>query len=162
MVMGTGCKKFLDQEVPGRLTEESYYKTDQDALEANAAIYDLMQAHYNSQWVSMYMVKTLLSDESNAGGSGPGDQEAYQALDNFNHDADNAAVLGTWRISYATIYRANKVINNVIPENDLRKRLADSIETAFELLGRLFVPGSLTLVTPLVLLATCARLAAAR
>ena len=149
MVMGTGCKKFLDQEVPGRLTEESYYKTDQDALEANAAIYDLMQAHYNSQWVSMYMVKTLLSDESNAGGSGPGDQEAYQALDNFNHDADNAAVLGTWRISYATIYRANKVINNVIPENDLRKRLVAEAKVirAYSYLDLVSLWGNVPLIT---------------
>ena len=149
MVMGTGCKKFLDQEVPGRLTEESYYKTDQDALEANAAIYDLMQAHYNSQWVSMYMVKTLLSDESNAGGSGPGDQEAYQALDNFNHDADNAAVLGTWRISYATIYRANKVINNVIPENDLRKRLVAEAKVirAYSYLDLVPLWGNVPLIT---------------
>ena len=149
MVMGTGCKKFLDQEVPGRLTEESYYKTDQDALEANAAIYDLMQAHYNTQWVSMYMVKTLLSDESNAGGSGPGDQEAYQALDNFNHDADNAAVLGTWRISYATIYRANKVINNVIPENDLRKRLVAEAKVirAYSYLDLVSLWGNVPLIT---------------
>ncbi len=37
---------------------------------------------------------------------------------------------------------------------------ADSIESAFELLGRLFAPGSLTLVTPLVLLAIGGMLAA--
>jgi alginate O-acetyltransferase complex protein AlgI len=37
---------------------------------------------------------------------------------------------------------------------------ADSIEVAFELLGRVFVPGSLTLVTPLVLLAIGGMLAA--
>ncbi|MGV3530543.1 MAG: RagB/SusD family nutrient uptake outer membrane protein [Flavisolibacter sp.] len=122
-VLNSGCKKFLDQEVPGRLTEENFYQTDQDALEATAAIYDLLQAHYNTAWLSMYMVKTMLSDESNAGGSGPGDQEAYQALDDFNHDANNGAVLGVWRLTYATIYRANKVINNVKPDNDLRKRL---------------------------------------
>ena len=123
VVLTTGCKKFLEQEVPGRLTEQTFYKTDGDAQQAVIGIYDLMQAHYNSSWVSMFMVKTLLSDDANAGGSGPGDQEAYQALDNFNHDADNAAVLGVWRLAYGTIYRANKVINNVAPENDLRKRL---------------------------------------
>lgn len=149
LVMATGCKKFLDQEVPGRLTEESFYKTDQDALEANAAIYDLMQAHYNSQWVSMYMVKTLLSDETNAGGSGPGDQEAYQALDNFNHDADNAAVLGVWRLAYGTIYRANKVINNVMPENDLRKRLIAEAKVirAYNYLDLVSLWGNVPLVT---------------
>jgi len=124
LVMAAGCSKnFLEQEVPGKLTEETFYKTDQDALQATNAIYDLLQAHYNTQWTSMHMVKTLLSDESNAAGSGPGDQEAYQALDNFNQDANNAAVLGVWRLAYGTIYRANKVINNVTSENDLRKRL---------------------------------------
>lgn len=124
LVVAASCNKsFLEQEVPGRLIEETFYKTDQDALQATNAVYDLMQAHYNTSWVSMYMVKTMLSDESNAGGSGPGDQEAYQALDNFNHDPNNAAVLGVWRLAYGTIYRANKVINSVLPETDLRKRL---------------------------------------
>ncbi len=123
MVVSSGCKKFLDQEVPGSLTEQNFYKTDLDATQATTAVYDLMQAHYNSSWISMYMVKTLLSDESNAGGSGPGDQEAYQSLDNFNHDADNGAVLGVWRLAYSSIFRANKVINNTLAESDLRKRL---------------------------------------
>jgi starch-binding outer membrane protein, SusD/RagB family len=118
-----GCRKFLDQEVPGRLTEETFYKTDQDALQAMAATYDLMTAHYNSNWASLYMVKTLLSDESNASGSGPGDQEGYQRLDDFTHDAANDKVLGAWRLLYGTIYRANKVINLVQPETELRKRL---------------------------------------
>lgn len=121
--LSTGCKKFLDQEVPGSLTEQSFYKTDQDATQATTAIYDLMQAHYSSSWGSIYMVKTLLSDESNAGGSGPGDQEQYQRLDDFTFDADNAGVLSAWRMAYGAIFRANKVINNVQPENDLRKRL---------------------------------------
>lgn len=122
-IIASGCKKFLEQDVPGKVTEQSFYKTDQDATQATSAVYDLMQAHYNTAWTSIYMVKTLLSDESNAGGSGPGDQEAYQALDNFNQDANNGAVLATWRLAYGTIFRANKVINNVTPENDLRKRL---------------------------------------
>ncbi|MDB5191614.1 MAG: hypothetical protein JWQ96_1177 [Segetibacter sp.] len=123
-ILATGCKKsFLDQEVPGTLIEQTFYLTDQDATQAMNAVYDLMQAHYNTSWVSMYMVKTMLTDESNAGGSGPGDQESYQVLDNYNYDADNAAVLGVWRLAYGTIYRANKVINLVQPETDVRKRL---------------------------------------
>jgi len=153
LVMATGCKKFLDQEVPGRMTEESFYKTDQDALEATAAMYDLLQAHYNTQWASSYMVKTLLSDESNAGGSGPGDQEAYQALDNFNHDADNAAVLGIWRLAYGTIYRANKVINSVIPETDLRKRLIAEAKVmrAYNYLDLVALWGKVPLITSEIL-----------
>src|SRR5687767_9128424 len=88
LVGGTGCKKFLDQEVPGRLTEQTFYKTDEDATQAVSAIYDVMSADYNSTWTSTFILKNMLSDESNAGGSGPGDQEGYQPLDDYNFDAD--------------------------------------------------------------------------
>ena len=121
--MTSSCKKFLDQPVPGAFAEEDFYKTDQDVTQAVTATYDMMQAHYNSNWGSLYMIKTLLSDESNAGGSDAGDQPGYQTLDNFNFDATNDKVREAWRMSYFTIYRANKVINRTLQETDLRKRL---------------------------------------
>lgn len=123
LTVSSGCKKFLDQEVPGAYAEEDFYKTDQDATQAVTATYDMMQAHYNSNWGSLYMIKTLLSDESNAGGSDAGDQPGYQTLDNYNFDATNDKVRDAWRMCYFTIYRANKVINRTLPETDLRKRL---------------------------------------
>ena len=64
----TGCRKFLDQPVPGALPEKDFYKTDLDATQAVTAVYDMMQAHYNNNWGSLYMIKTLLSDETNTGG----------------------------------------------------------------------------------------------
>lgn len=123
LLLTSGCKKFLDQEVPGAFAEEDFYKTDLDATQAVTAVYDMMQAHYNSNWASLYMIKTLLSDESNAGGSDAGDQPGYQTIDNFNFDATNDKIRDAWRMCYFTIYRANKVINKVLPENNLRKRL---------------------------------------
>lgn len=123
LTLASGCKKFLEQEVPGAYAEQDFYKTDQDATQAVTAVYDMMQAHYNNNWGSLYMVKTMLSDESNAGGSDAGDQPGYQTLDNYNFDATNDKVRDAWRMCYFTIYRANKVINRTTPETDLRKRL---------------------------------------
>jgi hypothetical protein len=123
VILNTGCKKFLDQEVPGAYAEEDFYKTDQDVTQAVTAAYDMMQAHYNNNWGSLYMIKTLLSDESNAGGSDAGDQPGYQTIDNFNFDATNDKVREAWRMCYFTIYRTNKVINRSEATNDLRKRL---------------------------------------
>ncbi|MBC7947219.1 MAG: RagB/SusD family nutrient uptake outer membrane protein [Chitinophagaceae bacterium] len=123
IVVNSGCKKFLEHEVPGAYAEQDFYKTDQDATQAVTAVYDMMQAHYNSNWGSLYMVKMLLSDESNAGGSDAGDQPGYQTLDNYNFDATNDKVRDAWRMCYFTIYRANKVINRTLPDTDLRKRL---------------------------------------
>ena len=117
------CKKFLDQPVAGAFDELSFYKTDEDATQAVSATYEMMQAHYNNNWGSIYMVKMLLSDESNAGGSDAGDQPGYQTIDNYNFDATNDKIRDAWRMSYFTIYRANKVINRTEQVNDLRKRL---------------------------------------
>ena len=123
LMLGSGCKKFLEQEVPGAYPEQDFYKTDADASQAVYGVYDMMQAHYNNNWASLYMIKTLLSDEGNAGGSDAGDQPGYQTLDNFNFDATNDKVRDAWRMCYFTIYRANKVINKVDPGSPLRTRL---------------------------------------
>ena len=123
LLVTSGCKKFLDKEVPGAFAEEDFYKTDQDVTQAVTAVYDMMQAHYNNNWGSLYMIKTLLSDECNAGGSDAGDQPGYQTIDKYNHDATNDKIRDAWRMSYFTIYRANKVVNRSTADNDLRKRL---------------------------------------
>lgn len=117
------CDDFLEQEVPGKFPIEDYYKTDGDAQQAVIAVYDILSAHYNSNWASMYMVKTLLSDESNAGGSNDGDQVGYQNLDDFGTDSQNDKVRDVWAQCYVAIFRANKAINNLPASNDLQKRL---------------------------------------
>jgi hypothetical protein len=120
----SGCsKKFLDQEVPGKLPESEFYKTDEDAMQAVTGIYSLIQDEYTGGWNSMMLVKTLPSDESNAGGNGPGDGVPYQQIDDFLHDAENTVISACWRRCYFSIYRSNKVINTVKQETDIRKRL---------------------------------------
>jgi len=123
LLLTGSCKKFLDQDVPGAFPEQDFYQTDEDVLQAVTATYDMMQAHYNTNWGSLYMIKVLLSDESNAGGNDAGDQPGYQTLDNYTFDATNDKIRDAWRMCYFTIYRANKVINRSEPATDLRKRL---------------------------------------
>src|SRR5690606_10699862 len=83
-----------------------------------------MTAQYGTDWNgSMYLLKTLPSDESNAGGAGPGDQPPYQALDDFTFGPENEVVNTNWRLAYNAIFNANRVINEVEPIDDLRKRL---------------------------------------
>ncbi|GAB4092584.1 RagB/SusD family nutrient uptake outer membrane protein [Flaviaesturariibacter terrae] len=122
-LMTSGCKKFLDQPVQGTLPEQDFYKTDAEIQQGTIAIYDMMQAHYNNNWASPYVVKTMLSDESNAGGSDAGDQPGYQQLDDYTFDASNDKVRDSWRLFYYTIYRANKLISRTEVNNPLRKRL---------------------------------------
>lgn len=123
IIVGAGCEKFLDNEIPGAYSENDFYKTDADITQAVTAVYDMMQAHYNNNWASLYMVKSLLTDESNAGGSDAGDQPGYQTLDDYNFDATNDKVRDSWRMMYFTIYRANKVVNKSPNTTPMAKRL---------------------------------------
>lgn len=122
LAMGS-CKKFLTNDIPGAFPEDEFYKTDDDVTQAVTAIYDIMQAHYNSNWASIFMIKSLLTDESNAGGSNSGDQPGYQAIDDYNFDSNNDKVRDAWRMCYVTIFRANKVITKSDDLTPLRKRL---------------------------------------
>lgn len=123
-VVAAGCSDdFLDTDIPGKLPTAEFYKTDADAMQATTAVYDMMQSEYVWGFASVYMLKTMPSDESNAAGASPGDQPGYQTLDKFNFDSENDIILKVWRTIYYTINRANQVINRVQPDTDLRKRL---------------------------------------
>ncbi|MFK8102271.1 MAG: RagB/SusD family nutrient uptake outer membrane protein [Saprospiraceae bacterium] len=120
------CSDFLNVEVNNQLSIEEFYATDEDADQAVLAAYDILQWHQNvwgSGWSSPYMVKTLPSDEGQAGGANAGDQPNYVALDRFTFDATNAPIEATWAVNYYGIYRCNLVINNVEGDSDLKKRV---------------------------------------
>jgi tetratricopeptide (TPR) repeat protein len=123
LTLASGCTKFLENEIPGAYSEDDFYKTDLDVTQAVTGVYDMMQAHYNNNWASPYMVKTMLTDESNAGGNDAGDQPGYQTLDKYNFDANNDKVRDAWRLFYYSIYRANKVINKSKSTSALAARL---------------------------------------
>ncbi|HTF28828.1 MAG TPA: RagB/SusD family nutrient uptake outer membrane protein, partial [Flavitalea sp.] len=117
----TACSKdFLEVPIVGKLPDDQFYKTDADAIQATTAVYDMMQYE---EFFSWYMLKTLPSDESNSSGASAEDQPALQTLDKFNFDSENQAIMMVWNKTYGIINRANLVINKVLPENDLRKRL---------------------------------------
>lgn len=119
-------KDFIDVEIVGKLSEDQFYKTDEDALQAVTAVYDYMQYEDFFSW---YLLKTLPSDESNCSGSGSGDQPHLQVLDIFNWTANNGAIRRVWNQTYGTINRANLVINKTASENDLKTRLVAEAKT---------------------------------
>jgi hypothetical protein len=120
------CTDFLDVPVNNQLSVEEFYATDDDANQAILAVYDILQWHNNawgSGWSSPYLVKTLPSDEGQAGGANAGDQPNYVALDRLNFDATNGPVEAAWATSFYGIYRANLVINNVETNTPLKTRI---------------------------------------
>lgn len=124
IVATTACKKdFLDVDPIGKMSEDLFYNTDEDATKAIMATYDILQWMYARDWNSAYLVKTFPSDESNVGGGDAGDQPPLQEMGNFTYGASNATITAVWQSNYFGIYRANKVITNVEPATDLRKQI---------------------------------------
>jgi len=118
------CQKdFLDTKPIGKLSVDAFYKTDDDALKALMATYDILQWMYARDWNSAYLVKTFPSDESLTGGGDSGDQPPYQELDIFTYSAGNPTITAVYQSCYYGIYRANMVINNVVAETDVRKQI---------------------------------------
>lgn len=122
-VVLAACSDQLEQDVNGVSSIDTFYATDDDAELAIIATYDMLTADNLFDWASPTFIKTLPSDEGTAGGGGNTDQPRYQALDNFTWDSANPAITATWTVNYYGVFRANMIIENLEPENDLRKRI---------------------------------------
>ncbi len=120
----TSCSKdFLEVAPVGKIPVENFYKTDEDAFRGLIAAYDILQWTNARDWQSVYLAKTLPSDESTCGGSSSGDQPPLQEMDKFNYGASNSIVKGAYEGNYYGIYRCNMVITKVDPINDFRKQI---------------------------------------
>ncbi|WP_400191409.1 RagB/SusD family nutrient uptake outer membrane protein [Hymenobacter sp. B81] len=109
----TGCgEKFLDVSPNDSVTEENFYKTETDAIQATNAVYSELGkgGQYN---YALWGIGEIMSDNSFTGGGGGGDGAEHQQLDNFNIAATNPLTTRLWGGCYVGIGRANTVIQRV-------------------------------------------------
>lgn len=109
-----GCSNdFLEADPKGMTPQEEYYKTNQDALEAIASTYDILQGLYAVDWTSLWLVKTLPADEIIDGGGKAGDQIPLEEISNFSYSSANIPISNCYKYLYNGVYRANMVIDYV-------------------------------------------------
>lgn len=104
---------WLEIEQKGAIAQEDYYSTDDECLSALASIYDEIQTFNAQEWTSLYHMKTILSDEANAGGGSASDEPEYHELNEYAFTASNTKVYAAWEGLYYAIYRANVVLEKV-------------------------------------------------
>lgn len=120
----TSCSKdFLETDPIGKLAVDDFYKTDADAMNGLIAAYDILQWQNAMDWQSVYLAKTLPSDESSCGGSSSGDQPPLQEMDQLTFSSGNPVVRDAYKSNYYGIFRCNMVITKVEPINDFRKQI---------------------------------------
>ncbi|MCF8347514.1 MAG: RagB/SusD family nutrient uptake outer membrane protein [Bacteroidales bacterium] len=116
-----GCKKFLDSELQGQLTQDSYPTTASDALLSTNAVYQTTRDWYYHS--GGYPILDIMSDDAHKG-SNPNDQLATLGpYDNFTFTTTQDGLDRWWATLYLGIKRANVVIEKVpdIPMDETLK-----------------------------------------
>lgn len=115
---------FLDEDLKGGFTSETFYKDPNNAPYAVNAVYNSLYDH------KLWIFADVASDDSVKGGNA-GDQADINAIDNFTATADNGPISEFWQHTYETINRANNVITYVAAVSGLQDDLkADYVAQA--------------------------------
>jgi starch-binding outer membrane protein, SusD/RagB family len=94
---------FLDEDLKGEFTSETFYKDPGNAVYAVNGVYNSLYDH------KLWIFADVASDDSVKGGNA-GDQADITSIDNFSATADNGPISEYWQHTYETITRANNVI----------------------------------------------------
>ena len=121
--IAAACSDYLDQPINGNLSEDEFYITEADAQNGLIAVYDTYSVAYNAVWPSMYLVREIIADDVNAGGSDGNDQAGFQQMDDFTHDSQNDQILGSWKNLWRAAYRATKAINKTAPDTPAKAQM---------------------------------------
>ena len=106
-----GCKKFLEKDLQGTLTQQSFPVSPADALLATNATYESVREwFYNA---GGYPIFDIMSDDARKG-SNPNDQvSTLGAYDTFKHTPTQDGIDRYWNALYVGVKRANVVIEKI-------------------------------------------------
>lgn len=120
-----GCDvDLLNIEQEGVISEENFYKTDDDAEQAITAVYNAFRNTYSGdidwKYCNGFYLKNMMADDMIAGGGWdqPGPQELAQSVTT----ATNEWVKLYYRELYTVIYLSNLVITKFDGSTDIQKR----------------------------------------
>ncbi|MCT2406312.1 RagB/SusD family nutrient uptake outer membrane protein [Chryseobacterium antibioticum] len=119
------CKDdYLDIKQEGATEAGSFFKTQDDALQATNAIYLFLRSWENSAFPYQFVFGVPADDVVK--GSNPGDGSFINAYDQFTYTVSDDGVRGYWIGQWQAVNRCNQVITNVpniSMDSTLRERL---------------------------------------
>ena len=113
----SSCESFLDTTQRGVTSQEDFYQTDNEALQALYAIYDRFQQNA----VDQFQYKNILSDDAQAGGGGRSDNSQGNELNEFDISTTNSILTNMYTKYYQMIYCANVLLKNVAEDTDVKR-----------------------------------------
>lgn len=106
----TSCENFLTENLQGKFSSDTYYKNEQQAIQAVNGVYNAIS--FGSSDNMIWVFGDVASDDAVKGGN-PGDQAEITYIDMFTPNSTNGIIINYWRLVYEGIARANNVIANV-------------------------------------------------
>ena len=111
----TGCEDFLDLKPLDKVVSSNFYQTEEDALKALVAIYDVLtyQSTPGVSWAPFISISDILSDDVYAGGSDANDGMDENEFNTFNIPTTSLIAYAIWIKNYIGIYRANLFLEKI-------------------------------------------------
>lgn len=103
-----GCE-FLVRGPNAKESEEEFFKTEDQALRATTAVYDVL-GWWGTTEVTEWFLGDIVSDDALKGGESPVDQGDVQLLRDFSYSAQNGVLSDRWKAHYQGINRANRIL----------------------------------------------------
>lgn len=123
----TACQKeFLEKSPIVGVTEENFYRTEEDAIAAVNAAYATLQFQMSPAGHFRWFWGDIMSDDAVKGGSGDNDVNTLLQLETFNGPTNTDLLESEWGAGYEGIHRANVVLEKVPPivmDENLKARI---------------------------------------
>ncbi|WES99453.1 RagB/SusD family nutrient uptake outer membrane protein [Chryseobacterium arthrosphaerae] len=130
------CKDdYLDIKQEGVTEAESFFKTQDDAMQATNAIYVFLRSWENSAFPYQFVFGVPADDVVK--GSNPGDASFINAYDKFTYTVSDDGVRGYWIGQWQAVNRCNQVITNV-PKIDMDATLKERLIAEAKMLRAYF------------------------
>jgi len=111
VILFPGCKKFLQKDLQGTLTQQAFPVSPSDALLATNATYEAIREWYYHS--GGYPILDIMSDDARKG-SNPNDQASnLNPYDNFTFSPTQDGLDRWWNTLYVGVKRANVVIEKI-------------------------------------------------
>ena len=116
----TSCQSFLDIPQKGVVSQDDFYKSDEDAVAARADMYVnflLSVAGTSGIYNGELMILNYSADDVLSAGGDKKDHGDFRVFDEFSYDNANGPLKNMYNNYITAIYHANLVISNFSTEN---------------------------------------------
>jgi hypothetical protein len=115
LILSACGKDFLDLKPLDQEVTTSFYKTEEQAMQALVSVYDVLgyQETPGVSWAPFIVISDILSDDSYAGGSDANDGQDENEFNNFNIPTTSVIARAIWMKNYTGIYRANVLLEKI-------------------------------------------------